>query len=213
MTADEADKTDATDATDAGEVADAEAEETEETEDTADARDSGAGRILSRRATIMAVLAAVIVLAVGVAVWSFVEAGRLSAPADNLAVADERATREVKDQVSAGLKAVLSYDYNNLARTERAAETLLIDAAVDQYDAEFAEVGERARQERIVRTSTVRSAGVAELSPTEATVLVFLDQQTVYPEDGNRLESGTAVVEVTARKQDGGWKIAELNGL
>ncbi|ASR39583.1 hypothetical protein BAY61_23355 [Prauserella marina] len=161
----------------------------------------------------MAVLAAVIVLAAGVAVWSFVEAGRLSAPGDNLAVADERATNEVKDQVSAGLKAVLSYDYNNLARTERAAETVLVDAAVDQYEAEFGEVSELAADQRIVRTSTVRSAGVAELSATEATVLVFLDQQTVYPEEENRLESGTAVVEVTARKRDGGWKIAELNGL
>ncbi|WP_323808375.1 hypothetical protein [Prauserella endophytica] len=175
-----------------------------------------AGRVSGlprRRATIMAVLAAVLVLAVGVAVWSALEAERLRDPGGNVALADEAGTREVADQVSAGLKAIFSYDYNNLERTERAADRVLVEQAVGQYEESFAAASAQAREQRLVRTTTVRSVGVRELAGDEARVLALVDQQTLHTADANRQETTSAALAVVAKRVGGEWKIAALAGL
>ncbi|PXY28881.1 hypothetical protein BA062_23010 [Prauserella flavalba] len=167
----------------------------------------------ARRATIMAVLAAVLVLAVGVAVWSALEAQRLRDPGGNVALADDAATREVADQVSTGLKAIFSYDYNNLERTERAAGRVLVERAVGQYEASFAAASAQAREQRLVRTTTVRSIGVQELTGDEARVLALVDQQTLHPGDAGRQETTSAALAVVAKRVGGEWRIAALAGL
>ncbi|WP_199433345.1 hypothetical protein [Qaidamihabitans albus] len=166
-----------------------------------------------RRATVLAALAAVVVLGIGAAVWAGLEASRLREPGGNVALADEAATREVTDQVGAGLKAVFSYDYNNLARTERAAERVLVGKAVGQYRERFAAAREQAVRKRLVHTTTVRSIGVKELRGDTARVLVFLGQQTLAEGEQARQDPVTAVLRVVAEKNGGRWQIAELTTL
>ncbi|MFI6028362.1 hypothetical protein [Amycolatopsis magusensis] len=162
----------------------------------------------------MAALAAVVVLAAGFAVWFGLEAARLSEgdPSANLALVDATATAEVSDQVGSAVKAIFSYDYANLARTERAAGGLLVDKAVTQYQDSFAAAKRQAEEQKLVRTTTIRWTGVRELRGDTARLLVFLDQQTLRPGD-NGQTSSAAHLDVQARKIDGAWKIAELTAL
>lgn len=164
-----------------------------------------------RRATVLAVLAAVVVLASATAVWSGLRAGALTSgdPAGNAAFIDEAATAAVREEVEAGVKAIFSYDYSNLARTERAADSVLVGDAVVQYEASFAAARRQAQEQKLVRTTTIRSTGVRELRGDTARLLVFLDQQTLRTET-NEQNSSAAVLDIRAVKSDGRWKIASL---
>lgn len=157
------------------------------------------------------VLAAVVVLALGCTVWFGIEAASLS-PGDNLALVDTAATASVSDEVSDAVKSVFSYDYANLARTERAAAEVLTGEAVGQYQAQFASARTRATAEKLVRTTTVRAVGVRTLRGDSAELLLFLDQQTVA-QGGGAPTSSVAQLAVTAKRVDGHWKLATLTAL
>lgn len=157
------------------------------------------------------VLAFVVVLALGCAVWFGVETASLS-PGSNLALVDSAATASVSSEVSDAVKAVFSYDYANLARTERAASDVLTGAAVGQYRDQFASARTRAASEKLVRTTTVRAVGVRTLEGDDASLLLFLDQQTVV-QGGGAPSSSVAQLAVTAKRVDGRWKLASLTAL
>jgi Mce-associated membrane protein len=157
------------------------------------------------------ILAAVVVLALGCAVWFGIETASLS-PGDNQALVDPAATADVTSEVSDAVKAVFSSDYATLARTERAAAEVLTGDAVRQYQAQFASARTRAVTEKLVRTTTVRAAGVRSLKGDEASLLLFLDQQTVT-QGGGAPSSSVAQLSVTAKRVDGRWKLATLTAL
>jgi Mce-associated membrane protein len=157
------------------------------------------------------VLAAVVALALGCAVWFGVETASLQ-PDDNAALVDTAATASVSAEVSDAVKAVFSYDYANLARTERAASEFLIDDAATQYKAQFASARKVAESAKQVRTTTVRAIGVRSLQGDEASVLLFLDQQTLT-QGGGAPSSSVAQLSVTAKRVDGRWKLATLTAL
>ncbi|GAB3481431.1 hypothetical protein [Amycolatopsis cihanbeyliensis] len=171
------------------------------------------------RASLLAVLAAVLVLATGCAVWFAFEAATLRSgdpetgdPEANAALVDVPATEEVTEQVGAAVKAIFSYDYNNFARTERAASRVLVGEAVEQYQASFAAARKQATEQRLVRSTTIRAIGVRELRGDQARVLVFLDQQTLRAGD-NREDPTTAHLDILAKHVAGQWKIATLAAL
>ncbi|MFI5559613.1 hypothetical protein [Amycolatopsis japonica] len=153
-------------------------------------------------------LIAIIVLAGGCAVWFGLQASSLGSDG-NAALVDQAATAEVADQVGAGVKAVFSYDYSNLARTERAAADVLIGEATGQYRDQFASARKRAEEGKLVRTTTVRSLGVRSLRGDQAEVLLFLDQQTMTA-GGGAPQSTVSQLSVTAQRVDGRWKISQL---
>ncbi len=156
------------------------------------------------------VLTAIVVVALGCAVWFGVEAASLS-PGSNQALVDSAATASVSAEVSDAVKSVFSYDYANLARTERAAAEVLTGDAVGQYQAQFTSARTRAAAEKLVRTTTVRAVGVRSMVGDDASLLLFLDQQTVG--SGGALSSSVAQLAVTARRVDGHWKISSLTAL
>ncbi|MEU0463334.1 hypothetical protein ABZ215_04965 [Amycolatopsis sp. NPDC006131] len=164
----------------------------------------------SRVATWVSVLTAVIVLAGGFAGWAAVQAGQWRT--SNAALADPAATAEASEQISAALKAVFSYDYGNLARTERAAASVLVDDAVTQYRDTFAAAQEQAVSQKLIRTTTVASLGLQDLDGDSARALAFLEQQTLNTTSGQQTSS-SAALSVVARKVDGAWKIAALTPL
>jgi Mce-associated membrane protein len=156
-------------------------------------------------------LAVVIALALGCTAWFAIETASLS-PGDDAALVDTAATASVASEVSDAVKAVFSYDYANLARTERAAADVLTGDAVRQYQAQFASARTRAAAEKLVRTTTVRAVGVRSLRGDEASLLLFLDQQTVA-QGGGAPSSSAAQLAVTAKRIDGRWKLATLTAL
>jgi Mce-associated membrane protein len=169
---------------------------------------------MSPRVNLVSVLTTVVVLALGCAVWFGLQAHALTSgdPAANAALVDPAATGAVTDQVGAGVKAVFSYDYSDLARTERAAADVLVGSAATTYHASLAAAEKQATEQKLVRTTTVRSIGLRELSGDRATVLLFLDQQTLHTV-GNQQDSAGAQLLATAERVDGRWKIATLTPL
>ena len=157
------------------------------------------------------VLAVVVALALGCTAWFGIEAASLS-PGDNQALVDLSATASVSAEVSDAVKAVFSYDYANLARTERAASEVLAGDAVRQYQTQFASARTRATSEKLIRTTTVRAIGVRSLRGDSADLLLFLDQQTVT-QGGGAPTSSVAQLAVTAKRIDGHWKLATLTAL
>ena len=156
-------------------------------------------------------LVLLVALAVGCTAWFGIEAASLS-PGDNQALVDLSATSDVSSSVSDAVKAVFSYDYANLARTERAAAEVLTGDAVGQYRAQFASARTRATSEKLTRTTTVRAVGVRSLRGDSADLLLFLDQQTVA-QGGGAPTSSVAQLAVTAKRIDGRWKLATLTAL
>lgn len=156
-------------------------------------------------------LIGVLVVALGFAVWFGVETASLR-PGDNAALVDSSSTDQVVAEVGDAVKAVFSYDYANLARTERAAASLLTGDAVGQYSAQFTSARQHASAEKLVRTTTVRAIGVRTLRGDDASLLLFVDQQTIGPA-GGAPQSSVAQLSVTARRIDGHWKLSSLTAL
>ncbi|MEU4673312.1 hypothetical protein AB0F91_36500 [Amycolatopsis sp. NPDC023774] len=154
---------------------------------------------------------AVTVVALACVVWFALQASALR-PRDDDALVDQATTTQVRDQVSAAVKALFSYDYANLDRTTRAAASVLSGPAVGQYHAQFATASKRATDGELIRTTIVRSAGVRTLHGDDATLLLFLDQQTIPP-GGGAPRSSVAQLAVTAHRVDGSWKITGLDPL
>ena len=169
---------------------------------------------LRNRAAVLPVLAAAFVLALGAAALFGLQARSLTAgdPAGNTALVDQVETGAVSDQVGAAVKAIFSYDFSNLPRTERAAADVLVDTAVTQYRGSFAAAKKQAEDQKLVRTTTVRSIGVREIRGDRASVLLFLDQQTLHTAN-NQQDSAGAQLDITAKRVDGRWKIASLTAL
>ncbi|MEU0535033.1 hypothetical protein [Amycolatopsis tolypomycina] len=157
------------------------------------------------------ILLLVVALALGCTAWFGSKAASLS-PGDNQALVDVSATSDVASQVSDAVKAVFSYDYANLARTERAAAEVLTGDAVRQYQTQFASARPKAVSEKLIRTTTVRAIGVRSLRGDSADLLLFLDQQTVA-QGGGAPTSSVAQLAVTAKRIDGRWKLATLTAL
>ncbi|MPY78408.1 MAG: hypothetical protein GEV04_07905 [Actinophytocola sp.] len=172
-----------------------------------------ASRTTARRITI-AVLGVALALATASAVFSGVRAHQLrgTESAANAALVDTVATGAVIEQVSASLKAVFSYDYTRLRRTEHAVDVALVGEAAAEYRREFDAAAQQAKRRQLVKAATVRAIGVRELTDRRATVLVFLDQQVQRP--GAAPTSSTATLDVTALRDNGGtWRISDIEPL
>ncbi|HKN53656.1 MAG TPA: hypothetical protein VJX66_14225 [Amycolatopsis sp.] len=156
------------------------------------------------------VLAGIIVLALGCAVWFGIETSSLQ-PEDNAALVDQAETAQVSQEVGDAVKSVFSYDYADLSRTERAAAAVLTGDAVKQYRDQFTAARQRATDAKLVRTTTIRALGVRTLHGDDASLLLFLDQQTLGP--SGPPQSSVAQLSVTAKRVDGHWKLASLTAL
>lgn len=158
-----------------------------------------------------AVLALATVLLTGCAVFFAVQADELHGGEENRALVDTKATERVADRVGAALKAVFSYDHADLDRTEQAVDLALTGKAAREYRAEFDAAARWAKRDKLVRSTTVRSIGVWELTADRAKVLVFLDQQTLGGKGPPK--SSTATLDVTAVRTPAGWRISDITSL
>jgi Mce-associated membrane protein len=161
-----------------------------------------------------ALLAAVTVLLGGLAVWSHRQAGALrDAPAaGNAALADAARTSEVKAAITDIVDTVFSYDHADTGKTERAARSLLVGKAVQQYDAMFGPIREQAQGQRLILTTSVTDSAVKTLRGDRARLLVFADQRGTRGSDG-RGSYAAAMLAVDAVRRSGRWKISGIDPL
>lgn len=135
-----------------------------------------------------------------------------SKPAQNGALSDNGRTAEVKGQITTAVNSAFSYNYADVAKTEKAAQEVLTGKAVQQYNQMFALVRQQAPQQKQILTTTVTESAVKSLKGNQARVLVFADQRNTRTDKGKSAYSA-AVFAVDAIQIDGKWKITEIDTL
>ena len=147
----------------------------------------------------------------GAGVWFTLEARTAAGnpAAANLALTDVGATADVTSSVTLAMNRIFSYSYDKTDVTEKAAAAVLRGSAKDSYDKLFAQVREKAPEQKLVLTSRVSAIAVQELQNGHARLLVFLDQSAVRA-DNNATDSAAAQLSVTAERSGDGWVVTEL---
>ncbi|MET7996520.1 hypothetical protein ABZU76_37125 [Amycolatopsis sp. NPDC005232] len=129
----------------------------------------------------------------------------------NTALLDVAKTAQVKDQVSKATEALFSYDFNNIKKTEDAANGLLANDSVKaKYNSLMGEVKRLAPQQKMVVTCKVTRSAVIMLNGDLARVMVFVDQTSTRA-DTKQTTAGSAQLHVDAQLQGDTWKITDLD--
>lgn len=151
-------------------------------------------------------LVLVAVVLVGLGVWFQMRSGDVKY---NKALVDSAGTTEVAGQVREAVEKSFSYNFADVAGTEKAANELLVGKAKCQYNAIFGPVKTLAPEQKLVVTVKAVSTGVTSLDADRATVLLFLDQVTTRTTD-NQSGGGIAMMRAGAQKVDGRWKVDNM---
>lgn len=163
------------------------------------------------RRHLLLVLAAVVLVAGGLAFW---QADRIR-DVDNVgnhAVVDATRTTEVQSAVASALVRVFSFAYDDPEPTEQAARELLTGKASEEYALLFKSLEEKAPGQKLVLTAQVQVAAVKELDGDKASLLVFLDQASQRVTDKESTVSA-AQLSVGAQRVDGTWRITSITPL
>jgi Mce-associated membrane protein len=163
-----------------------------------------------RRRPIVLVTALLLValLGAGGAYWAWTQQ-RAAASAHavrNLAFVDPAATRAVAAQVSEAVEVIYSYDWAQLDQSETRALSFITGDYAGQYRQSFNTVRQQAPKLKAKLTSTVVQAGVQTLTPSQATLLLLVNQEGQRGDNPNPLRAGIQL-SVTAVKVDGRWKL------
>ncbi|MHA4815813.1 hypothetical protein ACXZ65_15825 [Streptomyces aculeolatus] len=175
-------------------------------------RDRGADSAAPPRGgRLTAALGAAAVLLGCFAAFAAVQASGGDDPAaENAALVDAPLTSEVKGGVGEAVEAVFSVDYTDLDENRQAARTYLTGKAVGQHRQMLADVREQAPSQKLVLTTTVTDSAVELADDGAARVLVFADQRNTRT-DTDETSYGAAMVAVDAVKDDGRWRISNID--
>ncbi|MEQ0563060.1 hypothetical protein ABJI51_28610 [Amycolatopsis sp. NEAU-NG30] len=147
----------------------------------------------------------------GLAVWFKTEESKISSATSNTALLDVAKTAQVKDAVSKAAEALFSYDFNNIKKTEDAANDLLANDEVKaKYNSLMGEVKRLAPQQKMIVTCKVTRAAVIMLNGDLAKVMVFVDQTSTRT-DTKKTTAGTAQLHLNAQLQGDKWKITDMD--
>ncbi|MFC9974499.1 hypothetical protein ACFVH6_26700 [Spirillospora sp. NPDC127200] len=166
-------------------------------------------RLARLRALSRPLLVALALAAAGGALQYTETQARHGSPAANRALLDASATTRVTGDVATAVGRVFTYTPGDTASTERAAAEILTGRAADQYRQLFGRVRQQAPAQKVALTSRVVRIGATSLTGGAATLLVFLDQ-TATRAGGPAGTPAAAQLTVTARFQDGRWRITDI---
>lgn len=150
----------------------------------------------------------------GFSAHAFTRAGdlRSGAAVANVSLTDNARTSEVKGAVAAALQTLFSYDYLDLAKTDKAAKDLLVGGAPAQYERLFGKLRAAAPEQKLVLSTTVTDSAVKFLHDDRARLLVFAEQVSTSATSGNGVPVPTMLA-VDAVRADGRWKISSIDTL
>ena len=159
-----------------------------------------------------AALGVLAVILGGLAVWFGLAASNATSGVDtaNIAITDQAATSQVRQQIARAVDTIFSYNYADTAKTSQAAAAVLTGQARGKYNTLFRLVRLDAPKERLVLTTTVTNAGVEYLKGDQARVLIFANQRVTAGATQKTTEAG-AMFAVNAVYQGGRWKIAYID--
>ncbi|VVJ24179.1 FIG00820195: MCE associated membrane protein [Amycolatopsis camponoti] len=147
----------------------------------------------------------------GLAYWFKSEEVKVSDATSNTALLDVAKTAQVKDAVSKAAESLFSYDFNNIKKTEDAANDLLANDEVrNKYNSLMGEVKRLAPAQKMIVTCKVTRAAVIMLNDDLAKVMVFVDQTSTRT-DTKKTTAGTAQLHLNAQLQGDKWKITDMD--
>jgi Mce-associated membrane protein len=147
----------------------------------------------------------------GLAYWFKAEEVQVSTATSNTALLDVAKTAQVKDAVSKAAESLFSYDFNNIKKTEDAANDLLANDDVrNKYNSLMGEVKRLAPAQKMIVTCKVTRAAVIMLNGDLAKVMVFVDQTSTRT-DTKKTTAGTAQLHLNAQLQGDKWKITDMD--
>jgi Mce-associated membrane protein len=155
-------------------------------------------------------LALATVLFGGLAAWFGLRAVAAGQANDNSALTDNATTSQVIGQVNNAANTIFSYKYTDVGATKAAAQNLLVDNALCQYNNIYKAVQQYAPSQKLVVTLQVINSGVEMLQGDQARVLVFADQQDTRADINQTTYAGSQFA-VTVHRINGQWKIADID--
>jgi Mce-associated membrane protein len=135
---------------------------------------------------------------------------RSGTTAENTALTDNARTSTLKGEVTDIVNTVFSYNYTDVGKTERAAQTLLTGKAVQQYNQMIALIRKQAPEQKLVLTTTVTDSGVRMLTGDRARLVVFADQRSTRT-DKNQTAYSAAMFSVGAVHRNDRWQIENID--
>ena len=176
--------------------------------DTESTQQDSAGRRSARglRSTVgVVLLAAALIASAGVAAWLYFNQYRPDQQTD------AGAAKVALDAATTGTVALLSYSPESLDKDFAAAKSHLTGDFLSYYT-QFTEqiVTPAAQQKSVKTTASVVRAGVSELRPNSAVVLVFVNQNTTSKENPDGAFAVSSV-KVSLTKIDGAWLISSFD--
>ena len=163
-----------------------------------------------RQISVAIVLAVVAFALVALAVFFRGQAEDLASGDTNTALTDSAETSQVKGQLTNAIKQTFSYNYTDLASTEKAVKENLVGKALCEYNLLFGEVKEYAPQQKIVLDTTVRELALVRIDGDRAEALVYIDQLSTRV-DVNKTVAVGGQFAVQAAKQGDHWKITAFD--
>jgi Mce-associated membrane protein len=177
----------------------------------ADEPSQPAGAPVQKPYLVAGALVLVALLLGGLAFWFHSKEDAISSATSNTALLDVAKTAQVKDAVSKAAEALFSYDFNNIKKTEDAANDLLANDDVrNKYNSLMGEVKRLAPAQKMIVTCKVTRAAVIMLNGDLAKVMVFVDQTSTRT-DTKKTTAGTAQLHLNAQLQGDKWKITDMD--
>ncbi|GAA3554705.1 hypothetical protein GCM10022222_42990 [Amycolatopsis ultiminotia] len=191
---------------------DVEEAESQTREETNEAAGDPPKRSAASRTTVLTCVLLVVGLVLAAAAVIFqIQYRTVADSTSNTALLDVAKTAQAKDAVSKATETLFSYDYNNIKKTEDAANSLLAnDEVKSRYNALMGQVKKLAPQQKMVVTCKVSRSAVIMLNGDLARVMVFVDQTSTRA-DTKQTAAGTAQLHVDAQLQGDTWKITDLD--
>lgn len=160
--------------------------------------------------TALALVSAVLVVVTGLATWQYVEAREATAIEEQIAAAPRAATdaaREITTQM-------FTYDHRTVDADLGAVRERLADPALSEFvEQSMPTVASAAKEQEATVYATVAAAAPQEVVDADrVTVLVMLNRM-VSTKDAPEAASSASRLSVDMVRQDGTWKLAELNAL
>ena len=191
----------------AAEIAEGAAEDAAQGEAQSEGRNSIVWRTLrgARKRVGVILLAVAFAASAGVAAWLYFGQYRTDQQTD------AAAANVALDAAKSGTVALLSYSPENLDKDFAAARSHLTGDFLSYYT-QFTEqiVTPAAKQKSVKTTASVVRAGVSEMHPDSALVLVFINQNTTSKENPAGAFA-SSVVKVGMKKINGSWLISSFD--
>lgn len=156
------------------------------------------------------ILGVVAVLLGGLAAWFGVQWANADSGGTNTALTDSATTAEVSGQVTSAVNTIFSYNYTDMAKTQKAVQQLLTGSALCQYNELYKLVQQQAPSQKLVLTTTVQDKGVEMLQGNTARVLLLVEQHDTRATTSQQSDA-QSMIAVNAVKQGATWKISAID--